>query len=59
MKPMDKPTTETDASKETQPWTLPFPKEDRKRTPASIQLFIAGQQKTIEVLTKRVDELEA
>ena len=59
MKPMDKPSTAADASKETQPWTLPFLKEDWERTPTSIQLFVAGQQKTIEALTKRVDELEA
>ena len=59
MTPMDKLSTETDASREAQPWTLPFPKEDWERTPASIQLFVAGQQKTIEALTKRVDELEA
>jgi hypothetical protein len=59
MKPMDKPTTDTDASTEMQPWTLAFPKEDWERTPASIQLIVSAQQKTIEVLAKRVDDLEA
>jgi transposase len=59
MKPMDPPTTNTSEVKGTQPWTLPFPKEDWERTPATVRLFIAGQQKAIEALTKRVDELEA
>jgi transposase len=59
MKPMDQSSGDPAALKGTRPWTLPFPEENWQRTPAAVQLFIAGQQKTIEVLTKRLDELEA
>jgi transposase len=59
MKPMDQQKTVAPESKESPPWTMPFPKEDWERTPASIQLFVAGQQKSIDALTKRVEELEA
>jgi transposase len=59
MKPMNQPSSDPAALEGTRPWTLPFPEENWQRTPAAVQLFIAGQQKTIEVLTKRVDELEA
>lgn len=46
-------------------WTLPFPREDWEKTPHTVRLYIvalerkiAEQQKTIEALIKRVDELE-
>lgn len=47
-------------------WNLPFPREDWEKTPHTIRLYIIAlehkiteQQKTIEALIKRVDELEA
>jgi transposase len=59
MKPMDEASTDPAALEGTGPWTLPFAEKDWQRTPAAVQLFITGQQITIEVLTKRVDELAA
>lgn len=64
MEPMDR--ILTDSSDMSEKWNLPFPKEDWEKTPHSVRLYIvalehkiAEQQKIIEALIKRVDELEA
>jgi hypothetical protein len=42
----------------TESWRLPFSKEDLQRTPFAIKLMIASQQKTIEALNIRLEQLE-
>ena len=59
MKPMDQTSTDPAAMEGTGPWTLPFPKQDWQKTPASVRLFLIAQQKTIEAFGKRIEELEA
>ena len=59
MKPMDQASTDPAALEGTGPWTLPFPKQDWEKTPASVRLFLIAQQKTIETFGKRIEELEA
>jgi len=64
MEPMD--SSHTDSSDMSEKWSLPFPKEDWEKTPHTVRLYIvalehkiAEQQKIIDALIKRVDELEA
>jgi hypothetical protein len=59
MKPMDQSTAKPESLEGMQPWTLPFPEEEWEKCPAIVRLFIASLQKTIEALSKRVEELEA
>lgn len=62
MKPTDQSTANhakvVRKSESAEPWSLPFSKEDWEKTPVAVRLFIAAQQKTIETLTKRVEQLE-
>jgi len=64
MEPMDR--SHTDRLDMSETWTLPFPREDWEKTPHTVRLYIlalehkiAEQQKAIEALMKRVDELES
>jgi len=61
MEPMDR--SRIDAFHTSKEWSLPFPREDWEKTPITVRLYvehkIAEQQKVIEALIKRVDELEA
>ena len=64
MEPMDRP--HTDPLNVPEHWNLPFSREDWEKTPHTVRLYIlalehkiAEQEKTIEALIKRVDELEA
>lgn len=64
MKPMER--SDTDPLDMPEEWSMPFPREDWEKTPHTVRLYIlalerkiAEQQKIIEALMKRVDELEA
>jgi transposase len=63
MEPMDR--SHIDALEMSEKWTLTFPREDWVKTPHTVQLYILAlehkiveQQKVIDALIKRVDELE-
>lgn len=58
MKPMDRPPGSTRESQDASVWNRPFSNEDWESTPAAVKHFILAQQKTIQSLTERIEQLE-